>query len=70
MGYKILGGGKTKCHIESAVCSICGETFIPAALHRYKNPATHERYCSWTCYRIAQKNNPKDFFKHKRTVKD
>lgn len=60
----------TKCHLIECNCAVCGERFIPAPLHSYKNPKTHAKYCSWTCYREAQKQNPKDFIKTKKGVKD
>ena len=63
-GYK-----RTVCHMEDYVCA-CGKRFIPSPLHVYKNPKTHKKYCSWTCFRNAQKENPGDFYNQKRKVKD
>ena len=64
--YRII----TKCHLTECNCPVCGKMFIPAPLHAYKSPKTRVKYCSWTCYRKAQKTFPKDFIKTKKGVKD
>lgn len=56
------------CNLEDYVCPICGKRFIPGALHAYRNKKTHKKYCSWTCYRKAQKESPGDFMNKKSKV--
>lgn len=40
--------------IRTVICEKCGQTFIPAAFHRYK--AGGKYYCKWTCFN--HRNDP------------
>lgn len=35
-------------YIRTAVCKKCGQTFIPAPMHIFKEHGKY--YCKWTCY--------------------
>ena len=40
---------KTITDFKECVCPVCGKTFIPAPLHRYKLDGRDKLVCSWHC---------------------
>lgn len=36
-------------------CPLCGKTFIPQVGHKYRDKATRNLLCSYTCDRKAEK---------------